>query len=259
MKFVVVVAAVLAACGPPPATCDETFFGVPNEHTGMSSDQCNGTCACEGATWDAPVYSADDVAALRAWVLVEPPALLTSDPYAAPPAPGGDGAYCSVVREAAPGSYRLATYPTRADAEAAGAMPTHAGACGLCSTLVDLAVYIESPDLTEPVRACGLMFPSGPAADHIQCLRDLGFTEACAQIWYYNTVHTREACLGPCLLALEAPYNNPDGTLNECLQCDEVESGAVFKAVAGRTRRNTGVPSAMCRPCSEVEHLVHRY
>lgn len=135
-------------------------------------------------------------------------------------------------------------------------MPARAG---LCSTLEDLAVYIEKPDLTEPVRACGLMYPSGPAADHIACLRALGFTEPCAQIWYFNTVHTREACLGPCLLALEAPYNNPDGTLNECLQCDEIESGAVFRAVAGRTRRNTGVPSAMCRPCSEVERLVHRY
>jgi hypothetical protein len=103
------------------------------------------------------------------------------------------------------------------------------------------------------------MYPSGPPADHIQCLRDLGFTEACAQIWYYNTVHTREACLGPCLLALEATYHLPDGTLNECLRCDEVQSGPVFKAVAGRTRRNTGVPSAMCRPCTEVEQLVHRY
>jgi hypothetical protein len=254
-----VLAGVLAACSAPPATCDETFFGVPNERTGLGADTCGPSCACEGDTWDAPVYSADDVAALRAWVLLDPPARLDGDPYAAPPAPGADGEYCAVVRDAAPTSYRLQTFASRADAEAAGAVPTHAGACGLCSTLEDLALYIEKPDLTEPVRACGLMYPSGPAEDHIACLRVLGFTEPCAQIWYYNTVHTREACLGPCLLALEAPYNNPDGTLNECLKCDEVESGAVFKAVAGRTRRNTGVPSAMCRPCSEVERLVHRY
>ncbi|MCL4223161.1 MAG: hypothetical protein KJZ91_01655 [Myxococcales bacterium] len=250
-------AALAAGCGSPPA-CEATLFGVPGARTGLTADQCGPTCACDGTTWTAPTYGADDLAALRALVLLEPPAPLTEDPYAAPPPPPPDGAYCAVVREAANG-YRLQTFAARADAEEAGATPTHAGACGLCSTLEDLAVYIETPDLTEPVRACGLMYPSGPAADHLQCLRDLGFTEPCAQIWYYNTVNTRAACFAPCLLALEAPYHLPDGSLNECLQCDEDQSGPVFKAVAGRTRRNTGVPSAMCRPCAEVDRLLHRY
>jgi hypothetical protein len=36
-------------------------------------------------------------------------------------------------------------------------------------------------------------------------------------------------------------------------------SGPVFKAVAGRTRRNTGIASALCRPCSEVRPLLHDY
>ena len=120
MKRALLVAA-LGACGSPPATCEETLFGVPNEHTGLGADQCGPSCACDGTTWEAPVYSDDDVATLRAWVLLEPPALLTADPYAAPPAPGAEGAYCAVVRDAAPGSYRLATFASRADAEAAGA------------------------------------------------------------------------------------------------------------------------------------------
>ena len=128
-----------------------------------------------------------------------------------------------------------------------------------CSTLADLAVYMEANDLTAPVRACGLAFPSGPAADHVACLRDLGFTEPCAQIWYFNTVHTRARCLAPCLAALDQPYHLPDGALNECLRCDEVQSGPVFKAIAGRTRRNTGLPNALCRPCSEVRPLIHAY
>ena len=34
---------------------------------------------------------------------------------------------------------------------------------------------------------------------------------------------------------------------------------AVFKAVAGRTRRNSGVPSGLCRPCDAISHVVHRY
>jgi len=55
------------------------------------------------------------------------------------------------------------------------------------------------------------------------------------------------------------PYHLPDGRLNDCLLCDEVQSGPVFKAVAGRTRRNSGLPNALCRPCSEVRPLVHAY
>jgi hypothetical protein len=44
-----------------------------------------------------------------------------------------------------------------------------------------------------------------------------------------------------------------------CLLCGETQSGPVFKAVAGRTRRNSGLPKALCRPCSEVRPLVRAY
>ena len=70
---------------------------------------------------------------------------------------------------------------------------------------------------------------------------------------YLGTTHAA------CMADLDAPYNNADGSLNDCLQCDEDESGAVFKAVAGRTRRNTGLASSICRPCSEVKPLIHDY
>jgi hypothetical protein len=48
-----------------------------------------------------------------------------------------------------------------------------------------------------------------------------------------------------------------DGGLNECLQCDEDRSGPVFKAVAGRTRRNSGIRSSIERPDAQVSHVVH--
>jgi hypothetical protein len=85
------------------------------------------------------------------------------------------------------------------------------------------------------------------------------FDEPCAQVWYYNTLHTRRVCLSVCLRDLDRPYHLPDGGLNPCLACDETESGPVFKAVAGRTRRSSGLPNAMCRPCAEVRPLVHDY
>ena len=42
--------------------------------------------------------------------------------------------------------------------------------------------------------------------------------------------------------------NKPDGSLNDCLQCDEDVSGPNFKFFSGRTRRNSGIPSAIMRP-----------
>lgn len=258
MHLRVALCLVVAGCGTSGPADEERLFGVPGARTGLGADRCGPSCGCDADRWDAPVYTASDLAALRSWTLVDPPAPLTEDPYARPAAPVPEGSYCAVLVDEAAGTYRLATFPSRAAAEAAGGRPTHAGVCGLCSPLADLAIYIERPDLTEPVRACGLAYPSGPAEDHIACLRELGFSEPCADIWYFNTVHTRGECLAPCLRELDAPYHLPDGSLNECLACDEAASGAVFKAVAGRTRRNTGVPSAMCRPCEEVERLDHR-
>ena len=45
----------------------------------------------------------------------------------------------------------------------------------------------------------------------------------------------------------------PACALNDCLQCDEDEAGPVFKAVAGRTRRRSGLESAIARPCSKAK------
>jgi hypothetical protein len=109
------------------------------------------------------------------------------------------------------------------------------------------------------VRNCGIDAIFAGIEANITCLMALGFDEPCAQIWAYNTKHTREVCLEPCLELLDAPHHNPDGTLNECIQCDEDESGPVFKAVSGRTRRNSGLPSALCRPCESVSRVSHKH
>ncbi len=153
----------------------------------------------------------------------------------------------------------MQTFASEADARAAGGTVTHYDACGLCSTLQDFVVYAKDPDIGAPVRKCGVdSFSKGFEAD-VQCLQGLGFSRPCAQIWAYNTQNTRGACFEPCLRIAEFPYNLPDGRLNECLQCDEDKSGAIFKAVGGRTRRNTGLASAICRPCSEARPVAHVY
>lgn len=243
------------------------LFGSPNAQTGLGSDQCRPECACEeGGSFAPPTYDAGFIQSLVTdFQLVTPYAPLTSDPYdgGAPPPDDPPGTVCAVLEQldagASPRPYTLVTYPSQQAAEAAGAHVTHFGHCGVCSTLANLAVYMGNDDLTAPVRQCGLQSSSDGGSADVSCLMQLGFDLPCAQAWAYDTANTRSVCLPVCIANLTAPYNEPDGALNPCIQCDEDESGPVFKKVAGRTRRNSGVPNAICRPCSQVQPLVHSY
>ena len=232
------------------------LFGRPVPASGLTDEECQPSCPCLG--YEAPVYDEASIAALEARVLLDPPAELAADPYVTPEAyvPEPDKV-CAVLSEGS--EYRVATFDDEAAAEAGGGQVTHFGGCGLCSSLQDLAVYIRNDDLTAPVRQCALDGITMGEDATLQCLLGLGFTMPCAQAWLHNSNHTRMACLDVCLELLDAPYHNQDGSLNACLQCDEDMSGDVFKAVAGRTRRNTGLASALCRPCDEVRPLLHVY
>ncbi|MGB5704041.1 MAG: hypothetical protein WBM48_14560, partial [Polyangiales bacterium] len=135
---------------------------------------------------------------------------------------------------------------------AAGGQVTHRGRCGACSSLQDLAVYIQQKDLNRAGRLCGMRGLFGDKTQ-LSCLRNLGFTEACAQIWSFNIDNTRDKCMGTCTATLPTRHKLPDGSLNACLACDEANSGPTFKAVAGRTRRRSGLSSAIARPCLDAE------
>jgi len=264
-------AAVVVACkggsGTPADPC-ALLFGRPNDQTGLGADRCQPTCSCGGNTFTPPTYSDAFIRALvDGWVPAVAYPALTSDPYTSPP-PAADppDMVCGVlplgVSGASPRPYALATYASQSAALAQGAAVTHFGHCGVCSTLSNLAVYMRYDDLTAPVRACGFSpAPDGgtPVDGDVACLMKLGFDLPCAQAWAYDTQNTRNACLGTCFANLSAPYNLPDGGTNPCIACDETQSGPIFKAVAGRTRRNSGLPNAICRPCSEVQPLVHAY
>jgi hypothetical protein len=243
------------------ATPCEILFGQPTETTGLGPDACAPSCACGVAPWTPLSYGEDWVADLGEWTFSNPPALVPSDPYKEPaPEPAVAGSVCAArFEQDEAGSYRLDTFSTVEAATAAGAVVTHAGACGLCSSLQNLAVYMGQPDLTDPVRQCGLEGLLGSPEDNIACLETIGFDGPCAQIWYFNTNNTRTHCLEVCMAALDEPHHMEDGNLNPCIQCDEDVSGPVFKAVAGRTRRNSGLASALCRPCESVYPLEHVY
>lgn len=178
-----------------------------------------------------------------------------------------------------------------------GVFLSHTTPCGVCSNLADLAVYLEQPDLTNPVRLCG--FTSFVSSNiNKDCLvNGIGFSDLCGTIWLHNTRHSRDNCAFLCIAKLFSPNNerfgviNPcqplkendeenGGTcqntinqqpacatfqyewgteyrLNACLQCDECNSGPLFQKIAGRTRRASGIQSGIRRP--DIPSIDHNY
>ena len=238
----------------------EGFFGRPNENTGIEEGTCGPVCTCADGEF-APQYDDEFIAGLREWKLLNPPEELTEDPYANPENyPRRDDQFCAVmVENREQKTYRLKTFDTLEELEGAGGILTHKSACAKCSSLESLALLIETPDQTAPIRNCALLGFVGDIEQVIECLEEVGFERPCAQINAYNTVHTREKCGLICLLLISAPYQNPDGSLNGCIQCDEDFSGDIFRAVAGRARRNSGIAAALCRPCEGMTHIIHKY
>ena len=240
-------------------SCD-VLFGQPSENTGLNDEQCAPQCDCGEHPWSPQTYTEQDLQTFEGWTLTNPPQLLATDPYSTPDAVVVDEAvYCAVILNTDSNEYALKPVSQEAEAQETGGTITHSGPCGQCSSLQNLAVYMRNPDLTEPVRSCGLKGVFEGEEANIACLMEIGFDEACAQIWYFNTQHTREMCFEVCIENLEATHHLEDGSLNPCIQCDEDESGPIFKAIAGRTRRNSGLPSGLCRPCESVYRIDHNY
>lgn len=156
--------------------------------------------------------------------------------------------------------YRLHTLASKEEAEADGFIVTHEGACGVCSSLQDLSVYMASPDLSDSGIKCAFRALAN-ITDGVECYKELGFSDACAAIWLYNTQYTSSMCLTPCLQHASSGLPNngpaPGCELVECMQCDEDVSGPLFKKFAARTRRASGLLSQIVRPCNAVPKVIH--
>jgi len=239
---------------------------------GRGTAQC-GACWCvvnstapTCPSWRPANYSSAELDRFRAVPPSRSPTVLWGgcDPYrnssceTVPPLHGGGpDAVCGIRYDGGCTGYALETFATAGAAAAAGYNLTHTGSCGLCSSLSDLATYIAIPDITKVGKECGVEAVLDMALG-IKCFRELGLTEPCAQIWAYDAVADAKPCGGTCLKDAGQPYNlPPDCRLNDCLQCDEDTVGPIFKRFAGRTRRRSGLLSAIQRPCSSVARLVH--
>ena len=162
----------------------------------------------------------------------------------------------------APQEYLMISYPNEEAALSDGAVITHLGSCGACSTTQDLAVYLTTTDLTTASKEC-IKRSLLNQDEGISCLENIGFTNACAKIWLYNGENTGQKCTLPCAAAEIQNYAHngpsPECALNGCLLCDEEQSGPIFQRFAGRTRRRSGVLTTIARPCEDMAMIDHDY
>jgi len=97
----------------------------------------------------------------------------------------GDDAACGIVYETeglpsdidnqCPTRYNLVSYTSVGELDDDGAVLTHYGACGVCSTTQDLAVYIEHTDLADKGTECSLRGIQD-FADGVACYQEVGYT-----------------------------------------------------------------------------------
>ena len=238
------------------------LFGNPSELTGLTTAQCNISCQCNDRIWTPAPITTSMLEQWDQYIQDNASNPLNDDPYQIDQMTNiPDDSVCALVANQQK-HYQTQTFPNKQAAYEANAYITHGGVCGLCSSLQDLMIYATYPDLTQPVRECGIIgLQAGQQAHEVQieCLVELGFSSACASIWSYNITNTRTQCLSDCVSLLNASYHESSGDLNACIQCDEDLSGPVFKYWAGRTRRNSGLPTALCRPCNTVFQVDHHY
>ncbi|MBM4777748.1 MAG: hypothetical protein GQE15_08600 [Archangiaceae bacterium] len=264
MRVIVLFAFTLVACGTRTATttemtCSAPMFGRIVTQSGLTDSQCRPSCGCGADSFTPTEFTPDRLERLAQWTLLDTPPDVSVDPFSQPPPARVEGVCAVHVVDEGAKTYRLKTHATQAEATAAGGRVTHLDPCGACSTLADLAVFGREADLGRRVQDCGVKTVAAGLEANVTCLQELGFTPACARIWGYSTRFTRGKCLGTCFTLLDAAYHLPDGGVNECLACDEKEGAAILRASAGRTRRNTGVPSAVCLPCGSVARVRHEW
>jgi hypothetical protein len=155
--------------------------------------------------------------------------------------------------------YELKTFNSAQEAVDSGYTITHQSHCGACSSLKDLAVYLEKRNLTDESRLCSkkLILENSKS-----CFEKIGFTPVCAEAWAYSGLNTRSTCMNVCIqdygiwniIADHYPNesNDPDGTLRRCILCDEIKTGPGFKYSVGRNRRNSGIQTDIVRPSDQM-------
>jgi len=158
------------------------------------------------------------------------------------------------------GKYHLKTFASKTLAEINGYIVTHQNHCGACSSLHDLAIYLEKRNMVNDGRKCAKKLTLKASK---RChLKKIDLSQYCSESWAYNAIATRNRCLKTCIKEygfwnmirgrFPDVYVNSDGTLKPCILCDELKSGPGYAYASGRTRRSSGIKSAIDRGAEEV-------
>jgi hypothetical protein len=115
------------------------------------------------------------------------------DTYPPLPANVSDTAVCALNYNKGCTEYNMTTYESREEAIFDGALVTHLGACGTCSTTQDLAVYMRVTDMTSAGEVCSVKALINEQAG-LQCYLDMGMTLPCSWTWLYDGLYDSKVC-----------------------------------------------------------------
>eukprot|EP00934_Nitzschia_sp_Nitz4_P000779 Nitzschia sp. Nitz4//scaffold172_size47551//4330//5428//NITZ4_007137-RA/size47551-augustus-gene-0.37-mRNA-1//1//CDS//3329538738//779//frame0 len=176
---------------------------------------------------------------------------------------GVDGSVCGYLYDSEDTdclgrSYEIHTYESEAAALAAGAVVTHSGACGVCSSMQDFHVRMRDKDTFQSATTlCATSFVlGGTFAELIQCFADMGLTDSCGLLWAHFGAANANECATQCFGSTELNGPAPECALSDCLEC-AVDIRAVFDDIAGRTFQSSGIIEAIARPCEEFTYIEH--
>jgi len=157
-------------------------------------------------------------------------------------------------------TYHLKSFENKDLAQSEGYLVTHQNHCGACSSLYDLAIYLEKRNMVEDGRKCAKKLTlKGSRKCHLERIE---LSRYCSEAWAYNATATRNRCMKNCIKEyglvniLRGKYPdvfvNDDGSLKPCILCDELKSGGGYAYSVGRTRRSSGIKSAIDRGAEEL-------
>lgn len=157
-------------------------------------------------------------------------------------------------------TYRLRTVPSLVNATAEGQYITHTGACGTCSSLEDLALMIEYPDIPYKAQQCFFRSTAVKYVDTaVTCYEEIGFTKSCATtLAYHQKRIVDKGCGYQCAAwSFDGDLGKPScEDASGCGACvDDIGISARLELMAGRTFATSGYPSQRARQCSDIAPL----
>jgi len=158
----------------------------------------------------------------------------------------------------------------QAQLESQGVHILHCGKCSSCSTIHDLEVlYKTRSNITTLMTQCSTSWvlsqyvPGGaqPLKELKQCLigKGIDFSDdgsawedpankpTCMDTWTDNILNDAKLCTKFCLTKFIKTKNTGNFAKDQCLQCDEFQSGPAFIKGAGANRRSSGIVSDIDR------------